>query len=69
MRAIVTYDYGDMRAEWDEQTGVILLFSQDGERLGSLPGLVWTQQEAEQLLRQEIGYVPDEIRALYFSFP
>jgi hypothetical protein len=72
MRVDITYDYGDMVVEWDGWTGKFHLFSKEGERLGHLPGWAWTQDEAEELLRQQLGYVPDKktiLPALLNVFP
>ena len=60
MRVRITYDYHDMVVEWDQWTGNFHLFSKEGERMGRLPGWAWTREEAEELLRQQLGYVPDE---------
>jgi hypothetical protein len=73
MRVNITYDYGDMVVEWNGWTGVILVFSQDGERLGALPR-AYTQEDVEDILRDELGYVPENkiIRAAtlnVFPFP
>jgi len=74
MRVTITYDYDDLIVEWDQWTGNFHLFSKEGERLGFLPGSAWTREEAEELLRQQLGYVPEEktIRAAtlnVFPFP
>ena len=60
MRVTITYDYDDLIVEWDQWTGKFHLFSKEGERLGGLPGWAWTQDEAEELLRNQLGYVPDK---------
>jgi hypothetical protein len=69
----ITYDYGDFVAVWDGWTGVFLLFSKDGERIGGFPH-TWSREEAEQMLRETYGYVPDEQVVRYagynlFPFP
>jgi hypothetical protein len=69
----ITYDYGDFVVDWNGRTGVMVLFSREGERLGVLPRN-WTQEEAESVLRDEFGYVSHKknIRAAVdniFPFP
>jgi hypothetical protein len=59
MRVKTTYDYGDMVVEWDGWTGQLSLFSKEGERLGRHPG-AFTQEEIEDILRKELGYVSDK---------
>jgi hypothetical protein len=60
MRVTITYDYHDMVVEWDQWTGNFHVFTKEGERLGVLFGWAWTEEEAEELLRKEFGYVPDK---------
>jgi hypothetical protein len=74
MRVEVTYHYGDMEAVWDGWTGTLLLFSREGERLSVLPASAYTKEEAEAILRDELGYVPQEQSVRYagynlFPFP
>jgi hypothetical protein len=72
MRVTITHHYSDMNVEWDQWTGNFHMFSKEGERLGGLRGWAWTQEEAEQLLRKELGYVPDKktiLPALLNVFP
>jgi hypothetical protein len=71
MHLSITYDYGDMTVEWCQWTGTLLLFTKDGERVGVLPR-AYSQDEVENILRQELGYVPEKqtVRAATYNvFP
>jgi|YNPBryunderm2012_1023409.scaffolds.fasta_scaffold12985_2 hypothetical protein len=67
-RTEITYDYGDLVVIWNVRTGVMLLFSREGERLGFLPR-AFTEEEAEEVLRNELGYVSDKTTIRYFPSP